>query len=94
MRPEAFTAMRRLSGTLKEAFALGIILYDGRTRLQYGDRLWAFHDGDEHIPGARAWCRRLRRTEQVSDHNSQAMAHSESLVNRVDKIVFQPSGAL
>lgn len=41
VRPEAFAAMRRLSGVLKEAFALGVILYDGRTRLQYDDRLWA-----------------------------------------------------
>lgn len=41
VRPEAFAPMRKLSGVLKDKFALGVILYDGRHRLSYGDDLWA-----------------------------------------------------
>lgn len=41
VRPEAFAPMRKLFSVLKEQFALGVILYDGRHRLSYGDGLWA-----------------------------------------------------
>jgi uncharacterized protein len=41
VRPEAFTPMRKLAEVLKDKFALGVVLYDGRQRLQYGDNLWA-----------------------------------------------------
>ena len=41
VRPEAFAPMRKLSGVLKDKFALGVILYDGRHCLSYGDDLWA-----------------------------------------------------
>jgi predicted AAA+ superfamily ATPase len=48
VRPEAFAPMRKLSSALRDKFALGVVLYDGRHRLQYADRLWA-------IPIASLW---------------------------------------
>jgi uncharacterized protein len=48
VRPEAFAPMRKLSGALGDKFALGVILYDGRNRLQYADNLWA-------VPIASLW---------------------------------------
>lgn len=41
IRPAAFAPMRMLAEMLKDNFALGVVLYDGRQRLQFGDKLWA-----------------------------------------------------
>ncbi len=41
VKPEAFAPMRKLAAALRDNFALGIVLYDGRQRLQYGENLWA-----------------------------------------------------
>ncbi len=41
VRSESFTPMRRLADVLKDKFALGVVLYDCRHGLQYGDNLWS-----------------------------------------------------
>ena len=41
VKPEAFAPMRKLAAALGDSFALGIVLYDGRQRLQYNEKLWA-----------------------------------------------------
>lgn len=41
VRPDAFATMRKLAAVLGDAFALGVVLYDGRQRLPLGDKLWA-----------------------------------------------------
>ncbi len=41
VRADAFATMRNLSALLKDQFALGVVLYDGHQRLQFGDNLWA-----------------------------------------------------
>ncbi len=48
VRPEAFAPMRKLAAALGDKFAAGIVLYDGRQRLQYADKLWA-------VPIASLW---------------------------------------
>lgn len=41
VRREAFRTMRKVSETLGDAFVLGVVLYDGTQRVQFGDKLWA-----------------------------------------------------
>jgi predicted AAA+ superfamily ATPase len=41
VRPEAFAPMRKLASALGDKFVAGIVLYDGRQRFRYGDKLWA-----------------------------------------------------
>lgn len=41
VRPEAFAAMRKLAETLGDHFVTGIVLYDGRHSVPFGDKLWA-----------------------------------------------------
>ena len=41
VRPEAFAAMRKLAETLGDQFVTGIVLYDGRHSVPFGDKLWA-----------------------------------------------------
>lgn len=48
VRPEAFAPMRKLAAVLGDKFAGGIVLYDGRQRVQYAEKLWA-------VPIASLW---------------------------------------
>jgi len=41
VRAEAFAPMRKLAAVLKDKFALGVVLYDGRNAIPFGDKLWA-----------------------------------------------------
>ena len=41
VRPEAFAPMRKLAEALKDKFMLGIVLFDGRQSVPFGDKLWA-----------------------------------------------------
>ncbi len=50
VRPEAFAAMRKLSGAVGSKLVLGIVLYDGRQTLQYADNFWA-------VPISALWSR-------------------------------------
>jgi hypothetical protein len=47
--------MRKLAAALDDKFAAGIVLYDGRQRLQYADKLWSWPFAAICTSDAYAW---------------------------------------